>query len=231
MLRQKFKRNTFIIFVALIQVTSITAYGQNKKMLIEQIAGKRIVRQNFDRNGDLQSKQIFLTGELEQVDKNFRIEVITELYDERGQFIEKYSTSYQCNPKEYDVLLNVFPFTDPSDEKIKVEVTSKDFQQLYELGQNKELEDIHLKMTVESGALSFFGSKSLLTLRNRKMEITDQSVKITGEAVVKIYMIGIRVKMINYIIEENLNEDFVLQRQKFTKDDGAWFTMIYDSAY
>ena len=221
-------RNTLIIFVALIQVTSTTAYGQNKKMLIEQIAGKRIVRQNFDQNGDLQSKQIFLTGELKQEDKTFRIEVITELYDKSSQLTKKYTTTYQCNPKEYDVLLNVFPFSDPGDEKIKVEVTSKDFQQLYELGQEKELEDIHLKMTVESGALSFFGSKSLLTLRNRKMEITDQSVKITGEAVVKIFMIGIRVKMINYIIEEYLSKEFLLQDQKFIEDNESYFTMHYE---
>lgn len=61
---------------------------------------------------------------------------------------------------EFDVLLNVFHFTDPDDAKIKVDFTSEDFQQLYELGKGEELIDIHLKMNVESDVLSFFGSKN-----------------------------------------------------------------------
>lgn len=48
-------------------------------MFIEQIAQKRTVRENFDQNGDLQRKQIFLTGVLKQEGNTFPIKVITEL--------------------------------------------------------------------------------------------------------------------------------------------------------
>jgi hypothetical protein len=41
-------------------------------------------------------------------------------------------------------------------------------------------------------------------------------------------MMGIRIKTINYVVEEYLTNDFVLQRQQFTEDDGAWFTMKYE---
>ena len=63
------------------------------------------------------------------------------------------------------------PNHDPDDEKIKVDVTSEDFQQLYELGKGEEF----------------------------------------------------RIKTINYVVEEYMTTDFVLQRQQFTEDDGAYF--------
>lgn len=53
----------------------------------------------------------------------------------------KNTTTYQCNANEFDVLLNVFPFTDPDDEKMKVDVTSEDFQQVYKLGKREELKE------------------------------------------------------------------------------------------
>ena len=200
-------------------------------MFIEQIANKRIVRENFDQNGGLLGKQVFFTGELEQEGKNYLIKVITELYDASSQLTEKYTTTYQCKRNEFEVLLNVFPFTDPNDEKIRVDVTSEDFQRLYELGKGVALIDIQLKMSVESGMLSFFGSKSLVTIKNRKKEVEDQSIKISSEAVIEAYIMGIRIKTIIYVVEEYLTENFVLQRQKFTEDNGAYFTMKYYDNY
>jgi len=200
-------------------------------MFIEQIAQKRIVRENFDQNGDLQSKQIFLTGELEQEGKTYRIKVIIELYDESGRLTEKYTTTYQCNPNEFDVLLNVFPFADPRDAKITVDVTSKDFKQLYDLQRSPELRDIHLKMSIESGILSFFGSKSLITIKDRDKRTENGNLVIRSKAVIEAYMMGLKIKTINYSVEEYLTENFVLQRQKFIQDDGTYFTMEYDDSY
>ena len=111
-------RSALLTLIACLQLAPAILYGQEKEMFIQQIAQKRIVRENYDQNGDLQGKQIFLTGELEQQGKTYRIKVITELYDESGRLTEKYTTTYKCNPNEFDVLLNVFPFTDPDDEKI-----------------------------------------------------------------------------------------------------------------
>lgn len=200
-------------------------------MFIEQIAKKRIVRENYDQNGDLQGKQIFLTGELEQQGKTYRIKVITELYDESGRLTEKYTTTYQCNPNEFDVLLNVFPFADPRDAKITVDVTSKDFKQLYDLQRSPELRDIHLKMSIESGILSFFGSKSLITIKDRDKRTENGNLVIRSKAVIEAYMMGLKIKTINYSVEEYLTENFVLQRQKFIQDDGTYFTMEYDDSY
>lgn len=153
-------RSVLLTLIAFLQLSPVILFGQEKEMFIEQIANKRIVRENFDQNGDLQGKQIFFTGELEQEGKNYLIKVITELYDASSQLTEKYTTTYQCKRNEFEVLLNVFPFTDPNDKKISVDVTSEDFQRLYELGKGVALIDIQLKMSVESGMLSFSDLKA-----------------------------------------------------------------------
>lgn len=223
-------RILFIVTVCLHLMPAIV-HGQGKKMLIEQIAGRKIVRENFDKDGNLQGKQIFVIGELKREGESYKVNVLTELYNEKGQISEKYSTKYICNPKEFDVLLNIFPFADPSDEKVKVDVTSEDFKQLYDLQSGGELKDIHLKMSVESGALSFFGSKSLVTLKNRKTKTKNGQITITSSAVIEAYLMGFKIKTINYSVEEYLTERFVLQHQKFTEDDGAYFTMKYDDKY
>jgi hypothetical protein len=214
-----------------LQLAPFISHGQEKEMLIEQIAGKKIERENFDKNGQLLGKQKFIIGELSQAGETYKVEVVTELYNEKGQLNEKYTTTFQCNPKELDVLLNVFPFSDPDDEQIKVEVISEDFKQLYDLQSNEELKDIHLKMSIESGLLSFFGSKSLVTIKNRNRKTENGKINISSNAVVEAYIMGIKIKTINYTVEEYLTESYVLLRQKFTEDDGAYFTMGYNGAY
>ena len=223
-------RNILFLLISFLQLVPFISHGQGKEMLIEQIAGKKIERENFDKNGQLLGKQLFIIGELSQAGETYKVDVVTELYNEKGQLNEKYSTTFQCNPKEFDVLLNVFPFSDPDDEKIKVEVISRDFKQLYDLQSSSKLKDIHLKMSVESGVLSFFGSKSLVTIKNRNRKTENGKVNITSTAVIEAYIMGIKIKTINYTVEEYLTEGYVLLSQKFTEDDGAYFTMSYNDA-
>lgn len=86
-------------------------------------------------------------------------------------------------------------------------------------------------MSVESGVLNFFGSKSLVIIKDRKKEMLGTSVSISITAVIEAYMIGIKIKAINYTVEKYLTQDFVLQRQKFKKDDGTYFSMTYENVY
>lgn len=222
-------RSTLFIILALLQFSPSFMYGQEKEMFIEQIAGKKIVRENFNDNGEQQGKQVFSIGELKQQSNIYEVDVIVEVYDSKNKLEKKYTTTYKCNPNEFDVLVNVFPFADPSDAKIKVEVTSKDFQKMYDLNGSEKLRDIHLKMSVESGILNFFGSKNLVIIKERKKELINTSVRIRSKAVIEAYLMGIRIKTISYTVEEYLTENFVLQRQKFTQDDEAYFSMTYDS--
>lgn len=221
-------RSAVLIIILWLQLVPAIVRGQEKEMLIEQIAGKKIIRENFDKNGNLLGKQLFLIGDLKREGETYKVDLSTELYNAKGQLDEKYTTTYKCNPNQFDVLLNVFPFADPDDEKIKVDVTSEDFKQLYDLQSENELKDIRLKLSIESGVLSFFGSKSLVTITNRKRKKENGKIMISSKAVVEAYTMGIKIKTINYSVEEYLFENFVLQEQKFTEDNGAYFTMTFE---
>lgn len=224
-------RSILFLIMTFLQLVPFISHGQEKEMYIEQIAGKKIIRENFDRNEQLLGKQIFIIGDLKHDGETYKVDVVTELYNEKSQLNEKYTTTYRCNPKELDVLLNVFPFSDPDDEKIKVEVTSEDFKDMYDLRRGGDLKDIHLKMSIKSGVLSFFGSKSLITIKNRNEKKENGQINISSNAVVEAYLMGIKIKTINFEIEEYLTEDYGLQQQKFTEDTGAYFTMSYGGEY
>lgn len=220
-------RNTLFALVTLLQLASSHLHGQGKEMFIEQIAGKKIVREDFNRNGGQQGKQVFSIGELEQKNNIYEVAVVVELYDIENKLEKKYTTSYKCNPNEFDVLVNVFPFSDPNDAKIKVDVTSKDFQRLYDLNGQKKLKDIHLKMSVESGVLNFFGSKNLITFTDREKKIENGEMKVSSTVIMEAYLMGLRIKTIKYSVEEYLTLEFVLKQQTFKDKNGSYFTMNY----
>lgn len=220
-------RALFTVIIFLLSPTYM--YGQGKEMLIEQIAAKKIIRENFDENGKLKGTQVFLMGELKRKDNIYEVDVVTELYDENMKQIRKYTTSYTCNPDEYDVLINVFPFTNPNKTEIKVNVTSNNFQRLYDLTEDGKLEDIHLKMSVESGVLNFLGSKSMVTIKNRQREVENGEVKIISDATIEAYILGLKFKTIDYSVEEHLSQSFTLKQQIFKNKDGSYFTMNYST--
>lgn len=218
-----------ITTISYLQVLSPNLHGQQNRMLIQQLADKQIVRENFNKDGILLDKQVFLISQLRQVGNLYKIEVVTTLYNGADQFKKKYSTTYTCNPEESDILINVFPFSDPSDRRIRVVAKSTEFQDLYDL-QNASLKDVRLKMQVKSGVLSFFGSKSLVTIKDRVKEIGQDEVTVSGNFNIEAFLLGIRLKSINYSIKEFFTTDLVLKRQEFTEDNGAYFTMRYYSA-
>lgn len=216
-------RSTLFTISILLQLIPALLPGQ-KKMLIQQIAGKQIVRENFDRNGKLKDKQHFVIGELKQQGQVYQVEVITELYNQEGEPGKKYTTTYTCKPNEPDVLLNVFPFTNPKKEKIKVAVNSGDFKELYNLN---DLKEMRLELTFESGLLNFFGSRNNIRIYNRNLTGNSGSNIINSSLKMEAYVLGLKVKTIYYQLRETLNEAGTLTYQEFQSQNGSYFTMRY----
>lgn len=212
--------------VCFLAVTSML--GQEKEMFIEQIAGKTVTRENFDKEGKLKNTQIFVIGELQRKNDVYKVQVTTELYDENNEMKKKYTTSYWCKPNEFDVLINVFPFANPNKVETKVVVTSKDFQQLYDLAGGDKLKDIHLKLSVESGVLNFLGSKNLVTIKDRRQERMESGeVRVFSNARIEAYLLGRKIKTIGYSVEEYLTGNSTLKQQIFKEKNGSYFTMNY----
>tara|TARA_R110001599_G_scaffold308989_1_gene515896 strand:- start:319 stop:915 length:597 start_codon:yes stop_codon:yes gene_type:complete len=195
--------------------------GQTE-MLIGQISGRNIVRENFDEEGAFLNKQIFESGKV--IDKNgyYEIEVITELFDKDKKSTDKYTTTYRCKPNEASVMVMAFPFSNPKSKETEINTTSKNFKELYDLN---NLENIELEMSFDSGLLNFFGSKSTIKIYDRKVDGNKSNIK--SKINIKAYAWGIRIKQLNYRVQEELNDNGLLTFQKFTEADGSYFKINY----
>lgn len=209
------------VFIVLIILFSISMTGQTE-MLIGQISGRNIVRENFDEEGAFLNKQIFESGKV--IDKNgyYEIEVITELFDKDKKSTDKYTTTYRCKPNEASVMVMAFPFSNPKSKETEINTTSKNFKELYDLN---NLENIELEMSFDSGLLNFFGSKSTIKIYDRKVDGNKSNIK--SKINIKAYAWGIRIKQLNYRVQEELNDNGLLTFQKFTEADGSYFKINY----
>ena len=116
----------------------------------------------------------------------------------------------------------VFPFYNPKKMATEINVTSKNFKELYDLN---NLGDIELEMSFDSGLLNFFGSKSVIKIYDRTLE--GNKTNINSKINIKAYAWGIRIKQLNYTVNEKLNGNGLLTFQKFTEEDNSYFTMTY----
>ncbi|SRX75744.1 hypothetical protein [Aequorivita antarctica] len=208
-------------FILIIILFSITMTSQTE-MLIGQISGRFVVRENFDEKGAFLNKQTFESGKVIAINGYYEIEVITELFDKNKKSTDKYTTTYRCKPDEASIMVMAFPFSDPKSLETEINTTSTNFKVLYDLD---NLEDIELEMSFDSGLLNFFGSKSSIKIYERKLNYNKDNIK--SKINIKAYTLGIRIKQLNYIVNEKLNEKGLLTSQKFTEADGSYFTMNY----
>jgi hypothetical protein len=208
-----------LLFYFILGCTSINAQNE---MLIEQISDRFVVRENFDNEGIFLNKQTFASGKVIDKYGYFKIEVITELFDKDQKSTDKYTTTYRCKPDEASIMVMVFPFSNPKSKETEINTTSKNFKELYNL---ENLEEIELEMSFDSGLLNFFGSKSTIKIYDRKLD--DNKNNIKSKISIKAYAWGIRIKQLNYIVYEKLNDKGLLTFQKFTEADGSYFTITY----
>ncbi|WP_417364392.1 hypothetical protein [Galbibacter sp.] len=209
------------VFIVLLTLFSITMTGQTE-MLIGQISGRVVVRENFDEDGDFLNKQTFEAGKTKRKNEYYEIEVITELFDKDKQSTDKYITTYRCKPDEASIMVMAFPFSNPKSKETEINTTSANFKELYDL---ENLANIELEMSFDSGLLNFFGSKSTIKIYNRKLDSNKNNIK--SKINIKAYALGIRIKQLNYNVIEKLNENGLLTFQKFTEEDNSYFTMTY----
>ncbi|WP_370099790.1 hypothetical protein [Xanthomarina gelatinilytica] len=208
-------------FIVLITLFSITMTGQTE-MLIGQISGRVVIRENFDKEGDFLNKQTFEAGETIKENGYYEIKVVTELFDKNKQSTDKYTTTYRCEPDDANVMIMVFPFSKPKSKETEINTISENFKKLYDL---QNLKDIKLEMSFDSGLLNFFGSKSIIKIYDRKLEDGKNTIK--SKINIKAYAWGIRIKQLNYTVIEKLNEKGLLTFQKFSEADNSYFTINY----
>lgn len=209
-------------FILLFILFNITMNGQTE-MLIGQISGRFVIRENFDEKGAFLNKQTFEAGKTMEKNGYFEIEVITELFDKDKKSTDKYTTTYRCKPDEASVMVMAFPFSNPKSKETEINTISANFKELYDL---ENLENIELEMSFDSGLLNFFGSKSTIKIYDRKLDSNKKN--IISKINIKAYALGIRIKQLDYNVYEKLNGNGLLTFQKFTEEDNSYFTMTYN---
>ena len=209
------------VFIVLLTLFSITMTGQTE-MLIGQISGRVVVRENFDEDGDFLNQQTFEASETIKKNEYYEVKVVTELFDKDKKSTDKYTTTYRCKPDEASIMVMAFPFSKPKSKETEINTTSANFKELYDL---ENLANIELEMSFDSGLLNFFGSKSTIKIYNRKLDSNKNNIK--SKINIKAYALGIRIKQLNYNVIEKLNENGLLTFQKFTEEDNRYFTMTY----
>ena len=208
-------------FIVLFILFSIIMNGQTE-MLIGQISGRVVIRENFDEKGSFLNKQTFEAGETIKKNEYYEIKVVTELFDEDKKSTDKYTTTYRCRPNEASVMVMAFPFSNSKSKETEINTTSEKFKELYDL---ENLEDVELKMTFDSGLLNFFDSKSIIKIYDRTLK--ENKNNIDSKINIKAYAWGIRIKQLNYTVNEKINGNGLLTFQKFTEEDNSYFTMTY----
>lgn len=216
-----------ILFFSMLLTPFASMTAQDNAMLIEQIEDKTITRESFDKKGKLIGKQIFTAGKLTKRGGSFFINIKTDLYDAAQKLEETYTTSYQCHAGESDVLLSVFAIK-PKKRKVRVSIKSGDFKKLYALTANDMIRSMSLTMYVETGILNFLGSKNNVDITNRVLTKENKNLKITEKISIKAYLMGLRVRSINYDVTEYLSVTGVLQKQLFKQSNGDYFTVSYN---
>ena len=213
-------KQSFILFFILF---NFTMNGQTE-MLIGQISGRVVVRENFDREGTFLNKQTFKAEGVIKKDEYYEIEVVTELFDKDKKSTDKYTTTYRCKPDEASIMVMAFPFSNPKSKETEINTTSKNFKHIYDLD---NLENIELQLSFDSGLLNFFGSKSTINIYDRELLVQPNSNIIKSKVNIKAYALGIRIKQLNYTATEKLNEKGLLTLQRFTEEDSSYFTVTY----
>jgi hypothetical protein len=98
---------------------------------------------------------------------------------------------------------------------------------LYPTGWRKlaELKDFHFNLNFEGGAAGFFGTKSEISIMNRKVMPLDDSFGVSGILTIKAYIFGIKISTIKYDFFEKIDEEKGIISQQFTEENGNYFTI------
>lgn len=205
--------------------------GQNN-MLIRKLSGKEIQRLSYDKEGHLESKQVFQISKLDSSKGSLSVKINIQFFDKNGTLVNNYISNYTCEPDKSDLLLTAIPLSSNQNTEYVVEANAYNFKSLYNFsGESRHLDDVRLNVNVRSGVLGFLASKSKITISNRKLIREEQDYVIKSDLTIDAFLLGIRIKTIRYRVVENLSGDRSLVSQKFMREDGSYFSINYISNF
>lgn len=215
------------ILIMSVQLMIIPVFAQqDKQMLIFKIEGNNYIRMNYDKNGELKNSQIFIVGKVVVNKDQYLMPLKIYLYNNKGELGDSTITNYTCKPSDNKVLMNIFPFSKLSaDKTVKVALNNGEFypENIVEGG---DLEELSFSASIEGGVAGAFGSSTKIKVYNRKtVNVTKETYHISSKIEIKAYLIGLKLKTINYLVEETISKQKGILEQKFKEENGEYFTI------
>lgn len=206
------------------------AFSQNKRMLLFEIDGNRYKRQNYDENGKLESFQILNVGSIQKHKNDYQlpVEIISFNQDKQPQDTTK--TIYKCNPDEQRIFVNIFPYSDYG-KGGEIKVKPEDTNSFYPVNPTSgwKMGPIHFEMKINKGIVGFLGGKSKIKMYDRHVlandTLTASQYEIDSKVELGVYVMGIKVKSLDYRVMEIIDHDKGIIRQRFTAEDGSYFVI------
>lgn len=221
-----------IVLIAFIGVWGISrsVVAQQSEMLLYEIAGNRYERQNFDKSGKLASRQVLNVGSITEDENQFRLPVEIIAYNREGTVQDTTRTIYKCNPEEQNIFVNIFPYSDYG-KGGEIKVKPEDTSSLYPVnpGVGWQMKPIHFEMHINKGLVGFLGGKSKIKMYNRRVVANDTltagEYEINSSVNLGVYVMGIKVKGLDYRVSEVVDRERGLIYQKFRAGDGSYFVI------
>lgn len=201
--------------------------GQSEDgMLIFQVDGNRYMRKNFNKENELLSYQTIEIDTARSIDGKIETKMTVVTYEKDGTLKGTSQTNLVCSPDSRQVLMGVFPFAG-NKSKTSMIVKMSDNTILYPTDWKRKsaLKNFNFSLDFKGGAVGFFGTKSTVSIANRKVMFLEKTFGVSGNITIKAYVLGIKVSTIKYDYFEEIDIEKGIVRQKFTEDNGEYFTV------
>ena len=125
------------------------------------------------------------------------MKVIT--YQKDGNIKRASQTNLICTPDIRQVLMGVFPFAG-NKSKTSMIVKMEDSAVLYPTDWKglKTLKDFNFSLDFQGGTVGFFGTKSSVSMTDRKVMPLEKTFGVSGKITIKAFVLGIKVSTFKY---------------------------------
>ena len=215
-----------LIFIFCLGI-SLPLVGQSEDgMLIFQVDGNRYMRKNFSKENELLSYQTIEIDTARSINGKIETKMTVITYEKDGTLKGAAQTNLLCTPESRQVLMGVFPFAGKKSKRSMV-VKMDNGAILYPKGWKKlkQLDDFIFSLDFKGGAVGFFGTKSKISIANRKVMVLENTFGVSGKISIKAYVLRVKVSTIKYNFFEEIDLQRGIIRQKFTEGNGDYFTV------
>lgn len=195
-------------------------------MLMFQIEGKQFKKNNYNKNGFLIGSQLLNIGKIKKDTKGYSLEINTKIFNKKGGLKSENSLKYLCGKSQNGtIFMGVIPFVNTVSRDINITVLSNNFLYPPSFKNSDNIDVFSILVNYKTG---FFGvnTQTFINISNRNVKMTTDGVyNLTGNIEIKTYVGKLNILTLNYTSNEIIDSETGIISQKYTENDGSYFTI------